>query len=147
MRFNVSGLPDSPHGQPQRVAGLAIEHRPLEIQRPLDFRVVHGHDHVAGDQPGLGGGTFRLDARRRPCPAAAKRRSTFPRRSTSCSALQLANSADGDGGDLIDGNGEADALGAARTATLMPIMSPSMFSSGPPELPGLMLASVWIRSS
>ena len=35
----------------------------------------------------------------------------------------------------------------ARTATLMPIISPSMFSSGPPELPGLMLASVWIRSS
>ncbi len=35
----------------------------------------------------------------------------------------------------------------ARTATLMPIISPSMFNSGPPELPGLMLASVWIRSS
>ncbi len=30
----------------------------------------------------------------------------------------------------------------ARTATLTPIISPSMFSSGPPELPGLMLASV-----
>ena len=25
----------------------------------------------------------------------------------------------------------------ARTATLMPIISPSMFSSGPPELPGI----------
>ena len=35
----------------------------------------------------------------------------------------------------------------ARTATLMPTISPSMLSSGPPELPGLMLASVWIRSS
>ena len=35
----------------------------------------------------------------------------------------------------------------ARTATLMPITSPSMLRSGPPELPGLMLASVWIRSS
>jgi hypothetical protein len=30
----------------------------------------------------------------------------------------------------------------ARTATLMPIISPSMFTSGPPELPGLMAASV-----
>ena len=27
----------------------------------------------------------------------------------------------------------------------MPISSPLMLSSGPPELPGLMLASVWIR--
>lgn len=34
----------------------------------------------------------------------------------------------------------------ARTATLMPITSPLMLSSGPPLLPGLMLASVWIRS-
>ena len=33
----------------------------------------------------------------------------------------------------------------ARTATLMPISSPSMLTSGPPELPGLMQASVWIR--
>ena len=30
----------------------------------------------------------------------------------------------------------------ARMATLTPISSPLMFSSGPPELPGLMLASV-----
>jgi len=28
-----------------------------------------------------------------------------------------------------------------------PLISPSMFRSGPPEFPGLMLASVWIRSS
>ena len=33
----------------------------------------------------------------------------------------------------------------ARTATLMPISSPLMLISGPPEFPGLMLASVWIR--
>ena len=32
----------------------------------------------------------------------------------------------------------------ARMATLTPTSSPLMFSSGPPELPGLMLASVWI---
>lgn len=30
----------------------------------------------------------------------------------------------------------------ARTATFTPITSPSMFNNGPPELPGLMLASV-----
>ena len=29
----------------------------------------------------------------------------------------------------------------------MPIISPSTFIDGPPELPGLMLASVWIRST
>ena len=33
----------------------------------------------------------------------------------------------------------------SRTATLMPISSPLMLSSGPPELPGLMSALVWIR--
>ena len=31
-------------------------------------------------------------------------------------------------------------------AVLMPTTSPCMFSNGPPELPGLMDASVWIRS-
>ena len=30
---------------------------------------------------------------------------------------------------------------------LMPITSPCKFSSGPPELPGLMAASVWMASS
>ncbi len=33
----------------------------------------------------------------------------------------------------------------ARTATLMPISSPSTLISGPPEFPGLMQASVWIK--
>ena len=32
-------------------------------------------------------------------------------------------------------------------AVLMPITSPRRFSSGPPELPGLMAASVWMTSS
>ena len=31
-------------------------------------------------------------------------------------------------------------------ATLMPTTWPSMLNSGPPELPGLIAASVWIRS-
>jgi len=30
---------------------------------------------------------------------------------------------------------------------LMPMTSPREFSSGPPELPGLMAASVWMASS
>ena len=38
------------------------------------------------------------------------------------------------------------APGPERTRVLMPITSPSALSSGPPELPGLIAASVWIRS-
>ena len=34
-----------------------------------------------------------------------------------------------------------------RMAVLMPITSPREFSSGPPELPGLTDASVWMASS
>ncbi len=30
-------------------------------------------------------------------------------------------------------------------AVFMPITSPAMFTSGPPELPGLMAASVWMK--
>ena len=36
---------------------------------------------------------------------------------------------------------------AAMTAVLMPITSPSVVTSGPPELPGLSAASVWTISS
>ncbi len=36
---------------------------------------------------------------------------------------------------------------AATMAVLIPITSPYMLSSGPPELPGLMEASVWMKSS
>ena len=32
-------------------------------------------------------------------------------------------------------------------AVLMPITSPARFRSGPPELPGLIAASVWMKSS
>ena len=32
-------------------------------------------------------------------------------------------------------------------ALLMPTISPDMLTSGPPELPGLMAASVWRKSS
>jgi len=31
-------------------------------------------------------------------------------------------------------------------AELMPMTSPRMFRSGPPELPGLIAASVWMKS-
>src|SRR5438094_629676 len=33
-----------------------------------------------------------------------------------------------------------------RINALMPMTSPSMFTSGPPLLPGLILASVWMKS-
>ena len=33
-----------------------------------------------------------------------------------------------------------------RMKELMPMMSPFMSTSGPPELPGLMAASVWIKN-
>ena len=33
-----------------------------------------------------------------------------------------------------------------RMALLMPTTSPDMLTSGPPELPGLMAASVWMKS-
>ena len=35
----------------------------------------------------------------------------------------------------------------ARIAELMPISSPCTFTSAPPELPGLIDASVWMKSS
>ncbi len=34
-----------------------------------------------------------------------------------------------------------------RMAVLMPISSPRMLTSAPPELPGLIAASVWMKSS
>ena len=51
----------------------------------------------------------------------------------------------------VDRDGEADVRRAARlppleaTAVLMPTTSPAALTSGPPELPELMAASVWIR--
>jgi hypothetical protein len=35
----------------------------------------------------------------------------------------------------------------ATMAVLIPITSPAMLTSGPPEFPGLMEASVWMKSS
>ena len=45
----------------------------------------------------------------------------------------------------VDRDGEADALGRPATAVLMPMTLPLGSSSGPPLLPGLMAASVWMR--
>ena len=48
----------------------------------------------------------------------------------------------------VDRDGEADVLRPRRMmAVLMPTTSPSALTSGPPELPGLMAASVWMRCS
>ena len=72
------------HGQAKDFAGVAIEHGPLKIQRPLDVEVVDGgHErrrHAA--RPRRRGSSTRPS--RRPCPAAAKSWSTTPCRSTSC---------------------------------------------------------------
>ena len=49
----------------------------------------------------------------------------------------------------VDRNGEADALrgaGVLRICALMPITRPRASNSGPPELPRLIGASVWIAS-
>ena len=56
----------------------------------------------------------------------------------------------GGGGGVLDRHGEADADEGARRlglrmAVTMPTTSPSMVTSGPPELPGLAAASNWIR--
>ena len=46
----------------------------------------------------------------------------------------------------VDRDGEADAVARPTAiAVLMPMTLPSASSSGPPELPGLIAASVWIR--
>ena len=51
---------------------------------------------------------------------------------------------------VFDGNREADARrlrpSSLRICALTPITWPSEFSSGPPELPWLIAASVWIES-
>ena len=50
----------------------------------------------------------------------------------------------------VDGHGKSDALVAADCwlimAVLMPTSRPSASTSAPPELPGLMAASVWMKS-
>jgi hypothetical protein len=52
--------------------------------------------------------------------------------------------------DEVGGDGEADALKPPerlRMAVLMPMTRPSTSISAPPELPGLMAASVWMKFS
>ena len=47
----------------------------------------------------------------------------------------------------IDGDGEAEVLGVGHDGGVDATTWPAAFTSGPPELPGLMAASVWIRPS
>jgi hypothetical protein len=49
-------------------------------------------------------------------------------------------------GGVVDRDREAEALAPTATAVLMPMTAPEASSSGPPLLPGLIAASVWIRS-
>src|SRR5438128_2101806 len=48
---------------------------------------------------------------------------------------------------MFDGMAKPMPEPPATIAVLMPITSPCMFTSGPPELPGLIAASVWRKSS
>ncbi len=43
------------------------------------------------------------------------------------------------------GNRESDVLGLTRTSVLIPITRPERSISGPPELPGMIAVSAWIR--
>ena len=142
----VQRLAVAADGQVELVARLAIEHRALEIQGPMDFRLADRGDHVACLEAGFGGGALLLDRgdfhSRERCGGVGSSHQPVPRLHA---AGRQKRGRDVHG--LIDRDGKADALAPARTATLTPIISPSMFSSGPPELPGLMGASVWIRSS
>ena len=56
----------------------------------------------------------------------------------------------GDAADHVDRDREADAdvaAGAGQESGGSPTSSPRRFTSAPPELPGLMAASVWMKSS
>ena len=48
---------------------------------------------------------------------------------------------------MLDGIAKPMPEPPATIAVLMPITSPCRFTSGPPELPGLIAASVWRKSS
>ena len=48
---------------------------------------------------------------------------------------------------MFTGTAKPIVLARGLIAVLMPITSPARLSSGPPELPGLMAASVWMKSS
>jgi len=47
----------------------------------------------------------------------------------------------------VAGDGEAESLAETMTAVLMPTTRPRLSTRGPPELPGLSAASVWMMSS
>ncbi len=112
----------------------------------MDLGLADRRDHVAFLQAGFRGGTLLVDRgelhSRERCGGVGSSHQPVPRLRT---AGRQKRGRDVHG--LIDRDGKTDSLLPARTATLTPIISPSMFSSGPPELPGLIGASVWIKSS
>ena len=141
QRFAVAA-----HGHFHLVARLAIEHLALEIEGPMDLGLADGGDHVAFLQAGFRGGALLLDRgelhSRERCGGVGSSHQPVPRLRAVGRQKRR-----GDIHGFIDRDGKTDSLQPARTATLTPIISPSMFNNGPPELPGLMGASVWIRSS
>ena len=126
--------------------------------RIVDRLAVDRDDDVAALQPRLGGRALRIDVGEqragRPIEPEAVgdlRRERLQRRAQPGPPHLLAAALGGGDHalDHIDRDGEADADRCRRTcekiAELMPTTRPFMSTSGPPELPGLIAASVWMK--
>jgi len=143
------------------------------VGQPLPLRVVRGQKELQlsisttrsprfspAISAGLSGSTFctRAPSRSGSCSRASGSRlfslATRAVRGTSCRPrygwITLPPSASWPAtrrARLIGIAKPSPAPGPERTRVLIPITSPPALISGPPELPGLMAASVWIRSS
>ena len=137
-------VPVALHNHLHGIAGLASEHRLTEIRGVADAAAVEGDDQVAGAQAGLLGGLAgdladeRAVARR----GCSEEETPSHARSILPSALSCGTT------DLTVSIGTAkptpELLPPPLVAIceLTPITRPSASSSGPPELPGLIAASV-----
>ena len=150
VKLSVSGSVVSLHGELDLLTRLDGR-VPRGFENPsVRGRIRHGRCRVitiAGLDAGLGGRAVSCstEAMITPLPSGvpvAVLRPSCPCQShASCYARPAASPATAIA--LSIGYGEADPLGTRPcTATFRPIIWPSMFNNGPPELPGLMLASV-----
>ena len=141
VRLTVTGCLLRSTDNGNLLARLMTQQGPLEVQRPRHGTVADRGDDVARLQSALCGRAFLVDLVDDALPSAGRagllRHDSVP----GVVLLALINSA---ATPMAMSTGIAKPMpwAPARTATLMPIISPSMFNSGPPELPGLMLASV-----
>jgi len=90
-------------------------------------------EHAALDRKLVGGGELRRDADRHDADQGTD---------DAAVGEQLLD----DGLGAVDRDGEADPCASSMMAVLIPITAPLILTSGPPEFPGLIAASVWIRS-